>query len=129
MNEQEPADGAAEPIVSQTFIVAAVRAAAEIEPAAEQELIVGEPLLASYLRDGTLQILGKLALAGASPQLVENVAEDYFRLLRVAVNATRDAYRGLLADLLPDDDDAPDASLPPDATPNTPPPGPGPERA
>lgn len=100
---QSPGGGADEPIVSRDYIFAAVQAAAEKEPAEEQDLIVGEPLLSIYLRDGSLQILGKLALAGAGPQLIENVAEDYFRLLRVAVEATRDAYRALLGDLLPDD--------------------------
>jgi hypothetical protein len=100
----QPAGGGGDdPIVGRDYIAAAVQAAAETEPAGEQELIAGEPLLSAYLRDGSLQILGKLALAGAVPPLIENVAEDYFRLLRVAVEATRDAYRALLADLLPDD--------------------------
>jgi hypothetical protein len=93
MNEraQSSGGGADEPIVSRDYIFAAVQAAAEKEPAEEQELIIGEPLLSAYLRDGSLQILGKLALAGAGPQLIENVAQDYFRLLRVAAEATRDA--------------------------------------
>ena len=99
---QSPAGGSDDPIIGRDFITAAVQAAVEKQPANEQDLIAGEPLLSAYLRDGTLQILGKLALAGAGPQLIENVAEDYFRLLNVAVNATRDAYRALLNDFLPE---------------------------
>lgn len=93
-----------EPIVGRENITDAVQAAAEIEPSCELDLITGEPLLSAYLRDGVLQVLGKLALAGAGPQIVESIAEDFFRLLNVAVNSTRSAYRTLLDGLLPDPD-------------------------
>lgn len=96
--------GADQCIVDRDSIAAAVQAAADTEPADAPELITGEPLLSGYLRDGVLQICGKLALAGAGPQLVENVAADMFRLLSVSANATRSAYRALLADLLPEPD-------------------------
>jgi hypothetical protein len=99
---QAAAEGAGEPIIDRDFIAAAVQAAADKKPTEEQELIAGEPLLSSYLRDGVLVVLGKLALAGAGPQLVEKVAEDMFRLIDVAVNSTRAAYRALLSDLLPE---------------------------
>ncbi len=112
-----PAGSSAEPIISRRFIVGAVQAAADAEPIAEQELIGGEPLLSSYLRDGVLAVLGKLALAGAGPALVENVAEDLFRLLSVAANATRDAYRSLLDGLLPHADLATTKGRPSDAPP------------
>ncbi len=102
-NQTEPEQNRSdEPIVGRENIASAVQAAAEIEPSCELDMIAGEPLLSCYLRDGVLQILGKLALAGAGHELVENVAEDFFRLLNVAVNATRSAYRALLDGLLPD---------------------------
>ncbi len=94
--------GADQCIVDRDSIASAVQAAAETEPADAPELIAGEPLLSAYLRDGALAVMGKLALAGAGPQLVQSVAEDFFRLLNVAANSTRSAYRALLDDLLPD---------------------------
>lgn len=100
--ENVPNQPQGEPLVGREDIANAVQAAAEKEPANERDLIAGEPLLSSYLRDGVLVVLGKLALAGAGPQIVENVAEDMFRLIDVAVNSTRSAYRALLDGLLPD---------------------------
>lgn len=99
---QSPGNGADEPIVSRDYIFAAVQAAAEKDPADAQELIVGEPLLSEYLRCGVLEVVGKLALAGAGHALIENVAADMFRLVNVAAGSTRDAYRGLLDGFLPD---------------------------
>lgn len=102
-NQAEPEhSGPDEAIVRREDIAAAVQAAAEIEPSCELDLITGEPLLSAYLRDGVLQVLGKLALAGAGPRVVEGIAEDFFRLLNVAVNSTRSGYRALLDGLLPD---------------------------
>ena len=115
---QSQADGADDPIVGRGFIAAAVQAAADKEPSEEQDLITGEPLLSEYLRCGVLEVLGKLALAGAGHALIENVAEDFFRLVSVAANSTRDAYRALLGDLLPENG-TDDQHTPPGGTPPT----------
>ena len=94
VEQERPGDQpTGEPVIGRDSIAAAVQAAAEAEPADAPEVIAGEPLLSAYLRDGVLQVCGKLALAGAGPQLIENVAADMFRLLSVSANATRSAYR------------------------------------
>lgn len=112
------AGGPDDPIVAHCFILAAVKSAADREPKEEQELIRGEPLLSEYLRCGVLEVIGKLALAGAGHELIENVAEDLFRLVDVAATATRDAYRALLSDFLPEngtnDQPPPSDALPTD---------------
>lgn len=116
---QSPAGGSDNPIVGRDFITAAVQAAVDREPAEEHELIKGEPLLSEYLRCGVLEILGKLALAGAGHELIENVAEDMFRLVDVAATSTRDAYRALLNDFLPENG-ANDQAPPGDVLPTDP---------
>jgi len=105
-----------EPVVGRNNIANAVEAAAEMEVSCEVDLIAGEPLLSAYLREGVLQIAGKLALAGGGPQVVQNVTEDVLRLLNVAANSPRSAYRAFLDDLLPGRD-AGAANEEPGATP------------
>lgn len=100
--QDQPSQPQGEPLIGKENIADAVQTAAEKEPADAPDVLAGEPLLSSYLRDGVLQMLGKLALAGAGHAIIESTAEDMFRLLSVAAGSVRNAYRALLNDLVPD---------------------------
>jgi hypothetical protein len=68
----------------------------------ELGLIDNEPLLSEYCQNEFMQILGRLALAGAGPGIIRGVATDMHRVITVSAKALRMAYCELLEDFLPD---------------------------
>jgi len=67
----------------------------------EHEIIVAEPVLSEFLRCRMLQMLGQLALAGATPCIVRGAAGEIHALLAITAEAFRRSYRELLADFMP----------------------------
>ncbi len=61
-----------------------------------------EPLLSAYCRAELLQTLGKLAVSGASPEVVRGVGADIHRLIKVTATAMKSGYSILLEDFLPE---------------------------
>jgi hypothetical protein len=61
-----------------------------------------EPLLSAYCRAELLQTLGKLAVSGATPEVVRGVGADIHRLITVTATAMKSGYGILLEDFLPE---------------------------
>ncbi len=59
-------------------------------------------MLSAYCRAELLQILGKLAVAGASSGVVRGVGADIHRLITVSATAMRSGHSSLLEDFLPE---------------------------
>lgn len=64
--------------------------------------LAGEPALRGYLGEALLQLAGKMALCGCPTEAVQGVHHDTMGLLAVTFEATRQAYRRLYAEFLPD---------------------------
>lgn len=89
-------------LVDREILRAAVQATVDKDVADAPMLVENEPLLSQYLRDGVLQVLGKIAYAGAGPGIVRDISEDVVRLLGVTATSLQCAYRNLLDGLLPE---------------------------
>lgn len=89
-------------LVNQETLSAALGAAAGETPAERFSFIETEPLLSAYCRAEWLQMLGKLALSGASPKVVRGIGEDIHQLIAVTAKAMRTGYCSLLEDFMPE---------------------------
>jgi hypothetical protein len=66
------------------------------------EVLRAEPALSSFVHGELLKLFGKLALSGASTEVIRGVSTDVHHLLGVTAGAFRLAYCDLLEDFLPD---------------------------
>lgn len=89
-------------LVNQGALSNAIDAAANETAGDEMTFIETEPLLSASCRAELLQTLGKLAVSGASPEVVRGVGADIHRLITVTATAMRSGYSILLEDFLPE---------------------------
>lgn len=89
-------------LVDQEVLANALQAVEKEMPAEGFTFIETEPLLSSYCRAELLQILGKLAGAGACSGVVRGVGADIHRLIKVTDTAMKSGYGSLLEDFLPE---------------------------
>jgi len=68
-----------------------------------------EPVFLEEVQGRLVEIVGKLVLSGAPAELARDVAGDVDRLVTFSATVMREAYRELLADLMP----APGCGAPP----------------
>ncbi len=89
-------------LINQDVLGRAVEAAIDMSPDEKLIFVETEPLLSAYCRAELLQTLGKLAVSGASPEVVRGVGADIHRLITVTATAMKSGYSDLLEDFLPE---------------------------
>ena len=89
-------------LVNPEVLSAAIEAAERETSVEEFTFIETEPWLSTYCRAELLQTLGKLAVSGASPEVVRGVGADIHRLITVTAIAMKSGYGILLEDFLPE---------------------------
>ena len=89
-------------LINQVVLGKAIEAAIDMTPDEKMIFIETEPLLSAYCRAELLQTLGKLAVSGASPEVVRGVGADIHRLVTVTASAMKSGYCELLEDFLPE---------------------------
>lgn len=61
-----------------------------------EELLSTEPALSKFLNEQELQLLGRMALAGAYPEFIRGFANELHGMVAVAVRSFRKGYADLL---------------------------------
>lgn len=89
-------------LVDREVLNAAIADAAQRDFESADSVIAGEPVLSVYLHGQMLQTIGKLALVGASTDVVRGVAVEIHSIVGVTAHALRRAYRALLDGVVPD---------------------------
>ena len=89
-------------LVDKAALCNAIESVADEALSQEMIFVEAEPLLSAYCRAALLQILGKLAISGASPKVVRGVGADIHHLITVTAKAMRSGYCILLEDFLPE---------------------------
>ena len=103
MREDEQLNENVDAILVNPEVLSAAIEAAERETSVEEfTFIETEPWLSTYCRAELLQTLGRLAVSGASAEVVRGVGADIHRLITVAATAMKSGYSSLLEDFLPE---------------------------
>ena len=89
-------------LVDQVVLATAIKSVGREFPSEGFSFVESEPLLSSFCRTELLQILGKLAVAGATPAVVRGVGGDIHRVITVTAKAMKSGYSSLLEDFLPE---------------------------
>ncbi len=99
--KKPPGENADAMLVSQGVLENAIEAVEDEACAGEFKFVEHEPLLSTYCRMELFQVLGKLAVAGATTEVVRGVGADIHRLISITANAMKSGYCTLLEDFLP----------------------------
>jgi len=100
--DEQPSEHADAMLVGRGVLLDAVEAVGKAFPSEGFTFVETEPLLSAYCRAELLQVLGKLALSGASSRAVRGVGADIHRLIAVTATAMKAGYSSLLEDFLPE---------------------------
>ena len=89
-------------LVDREVLATAIKSVSKEFPSEGFTFVETEPLLSSFCHAELLQILGKLAVAGACSGVVRGVGADIHRLITVTATAMKSGYSLLLEDFLPE---------------------------
>jgi hypothetical protein len=89
-------------LVDEEALTTAIKSVVKRVPSEGFTFVKTEPVLSAYCRAELLQVLGKLAISGASSQVVRGVGADIHGLITVVAAAMKAGYSSLLEDFLPE---------------------------
>lgn len=107
-------------IVSPAILAGVVRALRQDPIHFTDDLLATEPTVSEFVGRRELQLIGRMALAGASPEFLQGFANEMHNMVAVVAHSFRRGYRDLLQPFVPLD--TPDGTeSPPGVAPPPPP--------
>ncbi len=91
-------------VVDDAILGDAILQQADVSEQSPFEILDCEPLLSAYISHELHSVIGKLVLAGGSPDLLRLADIELRRITGTAVRAMRGGFRALMTDFLPTGD-------------------------